>query len=802
VSLVANEKTIPRVHLIGTLLIVVVLALGLGGLFSWKYISKAHDSLQRIEQLARQQTFARLQSEMDTAVNTVAFTRQRTEDVLRSQLVSKVDATMQIVEALHARESMRRSPQEVKQLIIEALRPVRFFDGRGYFFIDDMQGQFILLPTAPRLEGTTNLENRDDTGHYIMRGLIDAARKPQGEGFSRYRWYMPDKPDEMADKLAYVRHFAPYDWLIGTGDYLYEWEAQQQQEALARLRTMRFDTSGYVGVIQRDGTSLVSPGWPEIEGRTLDELTTQQRAPIEKIIAAATPEGQYVRYDWRNPATGEFAPKTARVKLIEPWGWVIVVAVYDDQVQSALAEELQRNEAIGWSSVGELLWVLFGALLLGVAASLLFSRWTHRFFLEYVAARKQAETVQEAHKMQLEDLVKARTEALLAALKAAESANLAKSSFLANMSHEIRTPMNAIIGLTHLLRRDDVDPGRRSRLAKVADAAQHLLGIINSILDLSKIEAGRLMLEYVDFSPADLVRKVFDMLDDKARTKGLSLCSQIADDVPAILKGDALRIEQALLNFVGNSVKFSEHGEIVVRIDRLPDVGERICLRLTVEDQGIGLTPEAQAQLFTAFVQADASTTRKYGGSGLGLAINRHLARLMDGEIGVESQVGVGSRFWMTFCVERVDAPAVSEPESAGMPALEMQIAQAHGGKRILLVEDEPISREVATELLDMAGLWVDTAENGAQAVSKIEAGAYDLILMDMQMPVMNGIEATRAIRQLPNGLHLPILAMTANAFDEDRRDCLAAGMNDHIGKPVDPDILYGTLLRWLSTRG
>ncbi len=216
--LVANEKTVPRTHLIGTLAVVLLLTLGLGGFFSWQHLVEARASLGRVEQMANDQLQSRMRTEINRASSYIEYARSKTDALLRASLIEQVDMAMQIAEAIHSRESPLRPEAEVKRLITEALRKVRFFEGRGYYFIDDMNGQFILLPTAPDLEGTTRLDNQDDTGHYIMRGLIEAARKPRGEGFSSYRWFSPDKPREMSGKLAYVRHFAPYDWLIGTGD--------------------------------------------------------------------------------------------------------------------------------------------------------------------------------------------------------------------------------------------------------------------------------------------------------------------------------------------------------------------------------------------------------------------------------------------------------------------------------------------------------------------------------------------------------------------------------------------------------
>ncbi|MDZ4150708.1 response regulator [Methylicorpusculum sp.] len=414
---------------------------------------------------------------------------------------------------------------------------------------------------------------------------------------------------------------------------------------------------------------------------------------------------------------------------------------------------------------------------------------------------RQREIAFQQLNTELENRIKERTrqvETLNTALQEratqAETANAAKSLFLGNMSHELRTPLMAVIGFTDLLQRQIDEPAVLHKLSRIRKAAGNLSSTINQILDFTQIESGNTAQVTIDFNLAAMLHKINDTIEELAVAKTLAYAYDVDSAIPANLNGDRVKLEQVLLNLASNAVKFTRHGAVSLRASLIEATGEEVKIRFEIQDTGIGIDQSLLEHIFVPFEQVDNTLTRQYGGLGLGLSINRKLIEMMGGEMGVESESGKGSTFWIVITLKRSQTqPAVA---SRIPPLQSLQTNKAR--PRILLVDDDFINQELLKFLLNEAGLQCDSANDGEEAVGMVKNTDYDLVLMDIQMPIMDGLAATRAIRLLPERRLTPVIGVSANAFAEDKDRCFEAGMNAFLAKPVAPEVLYSELAKWL----
>ena len=786
-----SEKNIGKLIILNSSLVALLMWLGIVAHTFWdSKINLKMELLQMEEDYIKNKKISVRESVLDF-IRSIDMRDKTTHTVLRRTLKDQVEQIHSIALHLYQQNAATMNKDALEKLIIDAIRPVTFNNGRNYFFIRSMSGITKLWPPDPEQEGKSIYNNSNENRLQVFNNMFATARH-NGSGFNEYLWPKPgEDKNKLFQKIAYIKRFEPFDWYIGSGDYLVEVErdAQQHVTNIINQHASRTDDE-YMFILdlrsmkggEKFATMLVNPNHPDpLDNLLSDEYQDMQGEKFrEKFLNGLKEHGEvFVKYRDQKPGTDEVRPKMSYFKLYPKWSWIIARGFYFDDLLAQIDRLKAQHEKTFYEKIKISLAILCFILLSALCISLLFSHKVRTLFLSY---RQRLE--------------KSNRE-LTKAMDKAHAATIAKSEFLANMSHEIRTPMNGIINLSELALETELTDKQADYMKKILFSSKNLLEIINDILDFSKIEAGMLTIEKVYFDLPGLFDKLMLMFTEQSQRKNLQLSLDLPPDLPGNVIGDPMRLYQVLSNLIGNAIKFTEQGEIFITAGVVQRKLERAVVQFTVSDTGIGIAQEKIALLFESFTQADNSTARKYGGTGLGLTICKRLVSLMGGKLSVESEVGRGSHFSfsLSFALNGMEK---ENDNSSGTGETAVAMAAIRYA-RILLVEDNIINQQVAQEILAKANLHVETVNNGKEAVEAVAARDFDAVLMDIQMPVMDGYEATRVIRQDLGKTDLPILAMTAHAVSEERDKCFRIGMNDHIAKPINRNTLFLALSNWIG---
>ncbi len=821
-----QQKSLSRSYLISIEVMVTITVLIVGGFWVVDVIGgfKKESAALHERYLASQKELVK--SEVEQTASYIRFKKAQVEERLRADIKKRAYEAHAIVAAIYEQNKDSKSKKEILELVHTVLNPIRWNENdRGYYFTLGFDGVMYLNSAMPSLENRYVLEVTDGGGRRHGEDMLAIGRSDSGEGYLEYLWSKPPVEDKIFPKISFVKVFKPLEMVIVTGEYLDDVEQDVQKEILEWTSTIRFMEDGYIFIVDDLGTMLVQGGNEKLAGKDVSKLKDALGEGItSKIFAAGlSDQGEgFIRYHW--PKLGQDKPveKITFVKLVPDWQWFVSGGLYLDGIDRVIIEKRKRLEQQIRRELIRMFCLLAVAL---VISHLLARHFARRFensltlFADFFrsaakdSVKIDVDKIDVAEFHELADnanqmiatrlqVEKEREEARLQA----EEANKTKGEFLANMSHEIRTPLSGVMGISEFLLGKDLTPELRDKIKKIHLSAQSLLGVLNDILDFSKMEAGRMDLEAKIFDPVQVINDSLAVVEVQGIEKGLQLKKEIAPDIPPRVVGDPHRLQQILVNLLNNAIKFTDQGEVTVAVSK-PEGSRKgsNALRFEVKDTGIGIDKEKQQDIFASFRQADTSHGRKFGGTGLGLSICALLVQVMDGEIGVNSVPHGGATFWFEVELPQPSGKEIVERSVDHVKLLAEALAKSPLSEiRILLAEDDEVNRLVAVSLLEQNDLNVSAVVNGEEAVKAYEQGGFNLILMDVQMPTVDGFQATARIRALEQktGGHIPIIALTAHAMKGYKEKCLESGMDDYLTKPFVTDDLFKTILHYLKRQG